>query len=171
MSKGTSPTLKASLLSALIIGYTTTVYHTGYGFGYDAAKDDLQAAIAKNNELEKKLDDALKNVRVETKTEYIDVIKTITQKEKEYVYQTIEVVPSLFDLGNGWVYEHDSAAQGSDADARLAADATPSGIKDNQGLRVIVENYAACRENAEQLKALQKFIRESQDRIEKANKQ
>jgi hypothetical protein len=171
MTQKKQTTLKASLLSTIIIGYTAVVYHTGYGFGYDSAKADLEAALKKNDDLQKDLDKAIDNIRVVTKTEYVDVIKTITKKETEYVYQAINLVPPQFDLSNGWVYEHDRAAQGSDADARSAADATPSGIEDNQGLAVVVQNYSTCRKNAEQLAALQKFIRESQDRINKANKQ
>ena len=164
-------TLKASLLSAIIIGYTILVYHTGYGFGYDAARAELETALKKNENQQKQIDKAIDNVRIETKIEYVDVIKTITKKETEYVYQTTNIVPPQFDLSNGRVYEHDAAAQGSDALPGPAADATPSGIEDNQGLAVVVENYSICRKNAEQLVSLQKFIKDSQDIISKSNKQ
>jgi len=104
-------------------------------------------------------------------TEYVDKVRTV--KEKEYVYVKVaqESVPSKCELSSGWVYLHDTSAKNDNADPTRAADATPSGVKDNQALGTVTENYSRCEQNAQQLIALQKWIRDNQAAIAKLNEE
>ena len=141
----------------------------GYSKGVEKSKLEIAKFEAKANakiaELEKK------NSEINNKvvTEYIDKVRTV--KEKEYVYrdQAKNVVVAQSDLSNGWVYLHDSSAKGLPAVPALSANESSSGIKDNQALGTIVENYSACFANAEQLKALQQWIIKTKTEVDKIN--
>jgi len=141
----------------------------GYSKGLEKSKLEIAKfeaqANAKIAELEKK------NSEISNKvvTEYVDKVRTV--KEKEYVYreQATNNVASQFDLSNGWVYLHDSSAKALPAVPALSSDATSSGIKDNQALGTIVGNYSVCYQNAEQLKALQKWILDTKALVDKEN--
>lgn len=143
-------------------------------YGYNKAENKYIAKIAKmeadSDVIKAKLDAALADVKTVVVTEYVDKIKVI--KEKEYVYRDkIVTVPSKCELSSGWVYLHDSVATGSDADTTRTTDDTSSGIKDTEALGVITENYGICKQNAEQLNSLQKWIRDSQAAVEKSNEE
>lgn len=153
-------------------------YKTGYAFAenhYTAIISDMEAAAAKleaeKAKLQLDLEKEIANVKERIVTKYVDRIKVI--KEKEYVYRdkAENVVPSQHDLSNGWVRLHDDAARSGDTNANDSgyADGSPSGVKDNQALAVVTENYAACHANAAQLTALQEYVREVQKVVDKAN--
>lgn len=167
------------LAYALIVA---AIFGSGYWTGYKITANHYEAIIAtmkleaeqlktKQAQLQAALEKEIANVKEKIVTVYVDKIKVV--KEKEYVYrdQATNVVPSQYELSNGWVSLHDSSARGVDADPAASADGTPSGVKDNQALAVIVENYAACQANAEQLSALQQYVREAQKIVEQANEQ
>lgn len=155
------------LLFASLIGF---VYYKGYSSATKKYEAATAAYIIEKQNLEAKVKEAQGKVKEVIVTKYVDKIKVI--KEKEYVYknQAISVVPSQYELSNGWVSLHDASARGEPADATRIADETTSGIKDNQALAVITENYSICAANAEQLKLLQEFINESKKAIDEANK-
>jgi len=104
-----------------------------------------------------------KNAEISGKvvTEYVD--RTNIIKEKEYVYRDIatKVVPAQHDLSNGWVFAHDASATSSDADPTRSSDASPSGIKDNEALLTIFNNYSRCMQNSQQLVSLQQWINDN----------
>jgi NAD(P)-dependent dehydrogenase (short-subunit alcohol dehydrogenase family) len=135
------------------------------------AKMNEEAATmrAEKAELERKLAAEIANIKERVITKYVDRVKVV--KEKEYVYrdQAITVVPDRGELSSGWVYLHDAAAAGSDAESARSADDTPSGVKANQALAVVAENYAICHANAEQLTALQEYVREVEKIVADAN--
>jgi len=151
---------RATLSIALTISLASLKFMYNYGVEVGSTKSEMaiQAYIEKINSLQSDLKKKQKQVEVQVVTEYKTKIKTIVKKEKEYVYQATNDVPAQFNMSNGWVYLHDSAATGSDSDTTLSSDGSSSGIKDNQALGIIVENYSICRQNAEQLRALQEFI-------------
>jgi hypothetical protein len=152
-------------------------YKTGHTFAtnhYTAIIADMEATAAKleadKAKLQGDLEKEIANVKIKVITKYVDRIKVI--KEKEYVYrdQAINVVPDRSILSNGWVSVHDAAAAGNpDADSTRAADGSPSGVAANQALARVTENYSACHANAEQLTALQEYVREVQKVVDKAN--
>ena len=164
------PPMYKYAIYALII---SIILGSAFAYGYNKAENKYIAKIAKLEAdaqgIKSRLDTALANVKIETVIKYVDRIQVI--KEKEYVYRNIatNVVPPKCELNNGWVYLHDTSARGDDADSTRAADETTSGIKDNQGLGIITDNYSICHRNAEQLVALQDWIRESQSAVKEAN--
>jgi hypothetical protein len=152
--------------AALIIG----VFLFGYMKGSAYAEAELAKFSAKANkqiaDLEKK------NSEISTKvvTQYVDRVNTI--KEKEYVYldRAKNNVPAQHDMSNGWMFAHDASASGSDADPTRSSDASPSGIKDNQALVTIIQNYSRCMQNSQQLIGLQQWINDNKRAIEESNK-
>jgi hypothetical protein len=143
-----------------------------YFKGYDKAEDKYLAEIAAFDAqkiiLEAKLEAALSKVKVEVVTEYVDRVKVV--KEKEYVYRDkIVTVPSKCELSDGWVRLHDTSARGDDAGTTDFTDETPSGIRDTQALGTVIENYSICHQNAEQLKALQNWVRQAQAEVLRLN--
>lgn len=150
--------------AALLIG----VFFYGYMKGSAYAEAELQRFSAKANkqiaELERKNQEISSNVQIE----YVDRVNTI--KEKEYVYRNIAQtsVPPQHDMSNGWVYTHDLSASAGDADASRASDASPSGIKDNEALFTIINNYSRCMQNSQQLISLQKWINDNKRAVDEA---
>ena len=90
-------------------------------------------------------------------------IKTI--KETVYVNKEIvrEVAGTQLDnqctLPKSTVVLHDSASRNEVARGPGSTDGTPSGIEAHRLLDRVIENYGACYENAEKLKAWQEWYR------------
>jgi hypothetical protein len=145
------------------LGAFTIGYVKGESKGEIAVSNYSEAAEKRAFELAKK------NTEISNKvvTKYVDKVKVVKQKEYVYVQSAENLVPSLVTMSNGWVYTHDSSASASDADPARASDATSSGVKDNQALATIVSNYSACRQNSEQLIALQEWVKQNLAEINK----
>lgn len=140
-------------------------YHLGYYHGKKDGKVISENVIAKyeNKVLTLYTELLSEQQKVDTviETVYVDRIKTVKEKEYVYVKQAADDVPATFQLSAGWVYLHDAAASGMDADASRSSDATPSGVQDNQGIGIVVTNYSECRVDRERLIALQDWINQS----------
>jgi hypothetical protein len=169
--------LVIGILIALVVAF---LFGGGYYTGHTFAKNHYEAIISKMNEeaanlraanaeLQTKLTAEISNVKERIITKYVDRVRVIKQKEYVYREQATNNVPDRAELSNGWVYLHDTAAAGGDADSTRSADATGSGVEANQALAVVAENYAACNANAEQLTALQEYVREAQKAVAQAN--
>jgi hypothetical protein len=156
---------KATLTLALTLSIISLKLSYNYGFheGSKQSEEAINAYIEKIKSLEIDLEKKQKEVEIQVVTEYKDKIKTIVKKEKEYVYLANTSVPAEFNLSNGWVYLHDVAATGSDYNSSFGTISSSSGIKDNQALATVVENYGICRQNAQQLKSLQEYILKSSE--------
>lgn len=171
-------------LAAYIVAVVLVVgilFGGGYKVGHTFATNHYTAVIAEMEKeaaqleadkakLQTDLANEVANVKERIVTKYVDRIKVI--KEKEYVYRdkATNVVPDRVELSNGWVSLHDAAAAGNDdATGSDYSDGTSSGVKANQALAVVTDNYAACHANAEQLTALQEYVREVQKVVDKAN--
>jgi hypothetical protein len=151
-------------------------YKTGHTFAtnhYTAIIATMEADAAtlraEQAELQAKLTAEIANVKERIVTKYVDRVKVITKKEYIYREQATNNVPDRTELSNGWVSLHDDAATGRDADSTRSSDATGSGVASNQALAVVTDNYAACHANAEQLTALQEYVREVQRVVAEAN--
>jgi len=102
------------------------------------------------------------NTVIETKI--IEKVKVV----KENVYITREIVrdtagrqlDAQCSLPRSTVSLHDSASGNQVPQRAAATDGTPSGIEASRLLDRVVENYGACHENAEKLKAWQEWYRE-----------
>lgn len=109
------------------------------------------------------------NIRISDNvvTEYID--RTNTIREKEVIYrQAAGGLEPQHDLSNGWIHLHDAAARLANPDMQLASDQSPSGVMDNTALAVVMSNYAVCKQNSDQLIALQRWITDNQAAVEAA---
>jgi hypothetical protein len=120
------------ILGAVLI--VVTLIGGSVWYGYNKAENKYIAKIAsyeaEKELLQTRLDAALADVKVEVVTKYIDVVKTV--KEKEYVYRDkIVTVPSKCYLSNGWVYLHDSVARGEDAVTTGTVNDAAAGTQDN----------------------------------------
>ena len=102
------------------------------------------------------------NTVIETKI--IEKVKVV----KENVYITREIVrdtagrqlDAQCSLPRSTVSLHDSASGNQVPQRAAAVDGTPSGIEASRLLDRVIENYGACHENAEKLKAWQEWYRE-----------
>ena len=102
------------------------------------------------------------NTVIETKI--IEKVKVV----KQNVYITREIVKEAAgqqldaqcSLPRSTVSLHDSASLNQVPQRAAAVDGTPSGIEASQLLDRVIENYGACHENAEKLKAWQEWYRE-----------
>lgn len=163
----------AVLAVSILFGGGFKVGHTFATNHYTAIISDMEADAAKlraeKAELQVKLTAEIANVKERIITKYVDRVKVIKQKEYIYREQATNNVPDRTELSNGWVYLHDSAAGNTDADSTRSADATGSGIEANQALATVTDNYAICHANAEQLTALQEYVREVQRVVAQAN--
>ena len=118
----------------------------------DAANAEAIAALGSKNE----------EIRERVVTEYVDRTRTIREKEYIYVTAANSEVPSQYILSNGWVTLHNVAAAPVYVSPvpGTVGDATPSGVTDNAALGTVVSNYSICKQNAEQLVALQRWVTE-----------
>lgn len=140
-----------------------------FTYGYTKGTEKGQNEIAKYEQKVLKLElDLLKEqaklpeIQEKIVTEFVDRVRVVKEKEYVFIDNAKNSVPSQFNVSNGWVYLHDISAanQGTNPDPTRVADATPSEVRDNQALAVIVSNYARCTQNAEQLIALQSWIQQ-----------
>jgi hypothetical protein len=112
------------------------------------------------------------NTVIETKI--IEKIKVV----KENVYITREIVKEVAgkqldaqcSLPQSTISLHDSASRNEVPQRAAAVDGTPSGIEASRLLDRVVENYGACHENAEKLKAWQEWYREQKKIFESISK-
>ena len=112
------------------------------------------------------------NTVIETKI--IEKIKVV----KENVYITREIVrdtagrqlDAQCSLPRSTVSLHDSASGNQVPQRAAAVDGTPSGIEASRLLDRVIENYGACHENAEKLKAWQEWYREQKKIFESISK-
>ena len=157
---------KIAAIAFILIG----AYISGYVKGNAKAEAEIAKYAAKAAALANQVKDKEIQIKEVIVTEYVDKIQKVKEKEYVYIKQAETVVPSQYILSNGWVYLHDTSAQGGIADSTRAADASPSDIKDNQALGTIVENYGICQQNAQQLASLQEYISKVKEAVEKSNK-
>jgi hypothetical protein len=102
------------------------------------------------------------NTVIETKI--IEKVKVV----KQNVYITREIVrdtagrqlDAQCSLPRSTVSLHDSASLNQVPQRAESTDGTPSGIEASRLLDRVIENYGACHENAEKLKAWQEWYRE-----------
>jgi len=112
------------------------------------------------------------NTVIETKI--IEKVKVV----KQNVYITREIVrdtagrqlDAQCSLPRSTVSLHDSASGNQVPDRAAAVDGTPSGIEASRLLDRVIENYGACHENAEKLKAWQEWYREQKKIFESISK-
>jgi hypothetical protein len=108
-------------------------------------------------------------------TKIIEKVKVV----KQNVYITREIVRDTAgqqldgqcSLPRSTVSLHDSASLNQVPNRAAAVDGTPSGIEASRLLDRVIENYGACHENAEKLRAWQQWYQEQKKIYEEVSKQ
>ena len=142
----------------------------GWGYMKGSAHSEIELANYKAS-AEKQISDLkTENARISDNvtTQFVD--RTNTIREREVIYrQAAGGLEPQHDLSNGWIHLHDAAARLANPDMKLASDQSPSGVMDNTALAVVMSNYAICKQNSEQLTALQRWVTDNRAAIEAAN--
>ena len=95
-------------------------------------------------------------------TRYVDRVRIVRETADAIIREVPVYVPAQCDpdgrLPAGWRVLHDAAASGGAADPATVAHAQP--VAPDAAAETVTRNYGTCRETAEQLTALQQWVRE-----------
>ena len=101
---------------------------------------------------------------VKVVTQYVDRVRIVREKGKAIIPEVPVYVPVQADaactLNRGFVRLHDAAAAGELPEPARDTDAAAAGIALSAVAGTVATNYQTCHENAEQLRALQGWVRE-----------
>ena len=101
---------------------------------------------------------------VKVVTEYVDRVRIVREKADTIVKEVPVYVPVQADaactINRGFVRLHDAAAAGELPEPARDTDAAAAGIALSAVAGTVATNYQTCHENAEQLRALQGWVRE-----------
>ena len=148
--------LALTLLSAALVGFgwVRGASHVQAAWDAAAVKESLTAARVR----QRQADSTVKVV-----TQYVDRVRTVREAGDTIIKEVPTYVTAQSDaactLDHGFVRLHDAAAQGVIPDPAGPADAAPAGIALSTAAATVASNYTRCRENAEQLTALQDWVR------------
>lgn len=143
------------LLAAALIGFGWIKGAGHVQAQWDAAvqQQTLQAAAVRERQAQ---------ATVKVVTEYVDRVRIVREKGDTIIKEVPVYVPVQADaacsINRGFVRLHDAAAQGVVPEPAGNSDAAPAGVALSAVAGTVAENYTACRENAEQLTALQEWI-------------
>jgi hypothetical protein len=105
---------------------------------------------------------------VKVVTEYVDRVRIVREKADTIVKEVPVYVPVQADaactINRGFVRLHDAAAAGELPEPAQDADAAAAGIALSAVAGTVAANYQSCHENAEQLRALQAWVREMREK-------
>ena len=146
-------------LPAELVGVVALVI-AGYFYGGISYREQ----IAEMKQRVRIAEERSQQVNTVIETKIIEKVKVV----KENVYITREIVrdtagqqlDAQCSLPRSTISLHDSASHNQVPQRAAAVDGTPSGIEASRLLDRVIENYGACHENAEKLKAWQEWYRE-----------
>lgn len=159
---------KIAIGLALTVGLVGGTAWFSYRKGLQTAELQLALFAEKNAKLETKLLQKNNEINEKEVIRYQDRVKVVHDKETKYVDVITNIVPSQFNLSQGWVYTHDKVAKLEDVDPNLAADKEPSKFKETDALAVVTRNYDNCEVDRERLRRLQSSINEWNAAADKA---
>jgi hypothetical protein len=147
----------AAELSGVVALVVAAYFYGGIGYREMVAemKERVRVAEEKSQQV---------NTVIETKI--VEKIKVV--KENVYINREIvkEVAGKQLDaqcsLPRSTISLHDGASRNEVSERSAATDGTPSGVEASRLLDRVIENYGACHENAEKLKAWQEWYRAQQ---------
>jgi hypothetical protein len=97
-------------------------------------------------------------------TEYVDRIRVVREKGDTIIKEVPVYVPLQADaactINRGFVRLHDAAAANALPEPARDTDAAAAGLALSAVAGTVTANYQACHETAEQLRALQTWVRE-----------
>jgi hypothetical protein len=145
------PAELAGVLALVIAAY----FYGGVSYREQIAEMKQQVRIAEEKS---------QQVNTVIETKIIEKVRVV----KENVYITREIVKEVAgrqldaqcSLPQSTISLHDSASRNEVPQRAAATDGAPSGIEASRLLDRVVENYGACHENTEKLKAWQEWYQE-----------
>lgn len=140
-----------------------------FGFGWLKGASHVQAqwdaATTTQQQAQAQVQIQQAEATVQVVTQYVDRIKVVREKGDTLIQEIPVYVPVQADAActvhHGFVSLHDAAAAGELPTAPRDADAPAEGLALSAVAATVVTNYQTCHENAEQLKALQDWIRQT----------
>lgn len=134
----------------------------GYTRGATAVQDRWDKRSAEQSSVVARVRQHQAEVTERVVTQYVDRVRVIERAADAVIREVPIYVPAQCDadgrLPAGWRVLHDAAASGQPADPTRAADAQP--VAPDAAADTVARNYLTCRETAEQLTALQQWVRE-----------
>ena len=99
-------------------------------------------------------------------TKYIETVKIVKEKGDVIIKEVPKYITKDSDakcpIPNAFVLLHDSASKNEVPDSTRLANEGTSATKLSTVTETVVGNYSICHQNAEQLKALQTWIKEQE---------
>lgn len=140
-----------------------------FGFGWLKGASHVQAqwdaATAAQQQAQAQVQTRQAEATVHVVTQYVDRIQVVREKGDTLIQEVPVYVPVQADAActvhRGFVSLHDAAAAGELPQPARDADASAEGLALSAVAATVVSNYQTCIENAEQLKALQYWIRQT----------
>ena len=140
-----------------------------FGFGWLKGASHIQAqwdaATAAQQQAQARVQIRQTEATVQVVTQYVDRIQVVREKGDTLIQEIPVYVPVQADgactVHRGFVSLHDAAAAGELPEPARDADAPAEGLALSAVAATVVSNYQTCHENAEQLKALQDWIRQT----------
>ena len=140
-----------------------------FGFGWLKGASHVQAqwdaATAAQQQAQAQAQISQAETTVQVVTQYVDRIQVVREKGDTLIQEIPVYVPVQADAActvhRGFVSLHDAAAAGELPTTPGDADAPAEGLALSAVAATVVTNYQTCHENAEQLKALQDWIRQT----------
>ena len=156
-------------LPAELVGIVALVI-AGYFYGGISYREQ----IAEMKQRVRIAEEQSQKVNTVIETKIIEKVKVV----KQNVYITREIVKEAAgrqldaqcSLPRSTVSLHDSASLNQVPQRAAAVDGTPSGVEASRLLDRVIENYGACHENAEKLRAWQEWYREQKKIFESISK-
>jgi hypothetical protein len=140
-----------------------------FGFGWLKGANHVQAqwdaATAAQQQAQAQAQIRQAQATVQVVTQYVDRIQVVREKGDTLIQEVPVYVPVQADavctVHRGFVSLHDAAAAGELPKAPGDIDAPAEGLALSAVAATVVTNYQTCHENAEQLKTLQDWIRQT----------
>ncbi|MDE1547471.1 hypothetical protein PTW32_18805 [Dechloromonas agitata] len=148
----------AALATALIgFGWVKGAGHVQAQWDAAVQQQTLQAAAVRERQAQ---------ATVKVVNEYVDRVRIVREKGDTIIKEVPIYVPVQADaactINRGFVRLHDAAAAGELPKPARDADAAATGLALSAVAGTFSANYQTCHENAEQLRALQAWVREMQ---------
>ena len=139
------------------------------GFGWLKGASHVQAqwdaATAAHQQAQAQAQISQAETTVQVVTQYVDRIQVVREKGDTLIQEVPVYVPVQADAActvhRGFVSLHNAAAAGELPTAPGDPDAPAEGLALSAVAATVISNYQTCHENAEQLKSLQDWIRQT----------
>ena len=182
MGKFSWATWKYKILAgvAILVALAIAVYaaHSigktkGYNEGKNISTEVINRYETEKRILQQQLTTAQGRINTRVVVEYKDRIvyqDRIVTQNRDIIRTVVKDRPVNQTVSKGWIATHNAATEGRVVNPQDAANSEPSGVSDPEVLERINDNYGIAQRNATQLEQLQKWVEETWEAINAANK-